>query len=212
VTFGLSAGADVRATDVGYTAEGVRFRVDGVAMESRMLGRHGVLNLLAGIATAKVFGIPANEVAGAVSGLEPGAMRGARLERDGILHLNDCYNSNPDAAKAMVDLLKDTPARRRIAVLGEMLELGCWAEPLHRDVGRYVAESGIPVLVGIRGAAKYAVDAAKQAGLMDGAACFFEDPKDAGAWLRQIAREGDVILWKGSRGTRVELALEKFLE
>lgn len=212
VTFGLSPAADVRGANVRYSAEGVRFQVHDVELESRMPGRHSVLNLLAGVAVASVYGIGVEELVEATRLMEPGAMRGARLERDGILHLNDCYNSNPDAAKAMVDLLKDTPGRRRIAVLGEMLELGCWAEPLHRDVGRYVAESGIPVLVGIRGAAKYAVEAAGQAGLMDGAACFFDDPKEAGSYVRRIAREGDVILWKGSRGTRVELALERFLE
>ena len=65
----------------------------------------------------------------------------------------------------MIDVLRDTPAKRRIAVLGEMLELGRWSEALHRDVGRYVADSGIDVLVGIRGAARHMVDAAMDAGL-----------------------------------------------
>ena len=92
-------------------------------------------------------------------------MRGERIEHDGITILNDCYNSNPEAVRAMLDVLRDTPARRRIAVLGEMLELGRWAEPLHRDVGSYAAERGIDVLVGIRGAARHMVDAAMRAGM-----------------------------------------------
>jgi UDP-N-acetylmuramoyl-tripeptide--D-alanyl-D-alanine ligase len=148
----------------------------------------------------------------AARAIQPGAMRGGRIEKNGILHINDCYNSNPDAARAMVDLLADTPARRRITVLGEMLELGRLSAPLHRDLGFYVARSGLNVLVGIRGAAIHAVEAAIAAGLPASAACFFEDPSSAGVWLRGVAREGDVILWKGSRGTRVELALERFLE
>ncbi len=212
ITYGLSEKADVRARDVEYSAEGVRFRVGDVEIESRMSGRHGVLNLLAGIAVASVYGIGAEELREAARGFEPGAMRGRRIEKNGIVHINDCYNSNPDAARAMLDVLADMPARRRIAVLGEMLELGGWSEPLHRDLGFYAARSGLHVLVGIRGAAKHAVDAFVEAGLPAGAAYFFEDPKEAGAWLRTVAREGDAILWKGSRGTRVELALERFLE
>ena len=138
-------------------------------------------------------------------------MRGERLLHQGILILDDCYNSNPDAARAMIDVLRDTPAQRRIAVLGEMLELGRWSGALHRDVGSYVAAQGIDVLVGIRGAASDLVDAAKEAGFAVNAAFFFEDPAAAGDSLREIAREGDVILFKGSRGTHVERALERFM-
>ena len=104
------------------------------------------------------------------------------------------------------------PARRHVAVLGEMLELGRWSEALHRDVGRYVAECGFSVLIGIRGAARHLVDSARAAGLAADAAYFFEDPAAAGSLLRETARPGDAILFKGSRGTRVELALERFLE
>ncbi len=211
ITFGLSAGADVRAEQVEYSAEGVRFAVKGVAFESRLLGRHSVLNLLAGMAVAGVYGIALDQLTGVVGDLLAGSMRGERILHNGILILNDCYNSNPDAARAMIDVLRDTPAKRRIAVLGEMLELGHWAESLHRDVGHYVADCGINVLVGIRGAARDLVDAAREAGHAVDAAFFFTDATAAGDHLRQIAREGDVILFKGSRGTHVERALERFL-
>ncbi|MFN7939922.1 MAG: UDP-N-acetylmuramoyl-tripeptide--D-alanyl-D-alanine ligase [Bryobacteraceae bacterium] len=212
LTYGFSENADFRAEDVHYSPEGVRFRVGDVELESKLSGRHGVSNLLAGVAVASVFGIGAEELRPAARAFEPGAMRGKRIEKNGILHINDCYNSNPDAARAMLDVLADTPARRRIAVLGEMLELGRWSEPLHRDLGFYAARSGLHVLVGIRGAARHAVNASLEGGLPADAACFFEEPKEAGEWLRGVAREGDAILWKGSRGTRVELALERFLE
>src|SRR5579864_7706482 len=128
ITFGLNEGADVRADQAEYTSEGVRFQVNGVRFESRLLGRHSVLNLLAGIAVAGLYDIRPERLAGVVSEIAAGSMRGQRFEHNGILILNDCYNSNPDAARAMIDVLRETPAKRRIAVLGEMLELGRWAE------------------------------------------------------------------------------------
>jgi UDP-N-acetylmuramoyl-tripeptide--D-alanyl-D-alanine ligase len=211
VTFGLSDAADVRAEQVEYTSDGVRFQVNGVRFESRLMGRHSILNLLAGIAVASLYGIRSEQLTEVVSGISAGSMRGQRFVHNDILILNDCYNSNPDAARAMIDVLRETPAKRRIAVLGEMLELGRWAESLHRDVGIYVANCGIDVLVGIRGEARYLVDAAREAGQAVDAAFFFPDTTAAGDYLRQIALPGDVILFKGSRGTHVEQALERFL-
>jgi len=211
ITFGLSEEADIRAEDLELLPESSRFRVGDVHFETRLPGRPGILNVLAGIAVAGIYEISPQHLPEVVAALVPGKMRGERFTVHGIQILNDCYNSNPDAARAMIGVLRDTPARRRIAVLGEMLELGRWSECLHRDVGRYIAECGIHVLVGIRGAARFTVDAAVEAGLAVDAAYFFDDPANAGDYLRQIAQEGDAILFKGSRGTRVELALERFL-
>jgi UDP-N-acetylmuramoyl-tripeptide--D-alanyl-D-alanine ligase len=201
-----------QATNVEFRADGVRFRMDGVQFESPMQGRHAISNILAGIAVAGLFEIPPRETRDAVRDLSPGKMRGERITRNGVEIINDCYNSNPDAARGMLDVLRDIPARRKIAVLGEMLELGRWAEPLHREVGMYAARCGVTVLVGIRGDARFLVESAINAGLSSDAAFFFEDPEQAGLHLRSIAREGDAILFKGSRGTRVEKALERFLD
>ncbi|MGA3029081.1 MAG: UDP-N-acetylmuramoyl-tripeptide--D-alanyl-D-alanine ligase [Bryobacteraceae bacterium] len=211
ITFGIDNPAEVRAEEVAFTEAGTRFRVEGTRFQTELSGRHGVLNILAGIAVARAYGIAPADLVDAVARLKPGRMRGERSMHRGMLILNDCYNSNPDAARAMIDVLRDTPAQRRVAVLGEMLELGRWSEILHREVGRYAAESGMSVLVGIRGAARSMVDAAVKAGLAEAAAYFFDTPESAGEHLRGIAREGDAVLFKGSRGTRVEKALERFV-
>jgi UDP-N-acetylmuramoyl-tripeptide--D-alanyl-D-alanine ligase len=139
-------------------------------------------------------------------------MRGERLEHQGIVVWNDCYNSNPAAAQAMIDVLGKTPAKRRIAVLGEMLELGHASEELHRKLGRYASEHGLDRLIGVRGSARWMVEEAIAAGLPEGAVRFFEDPVEAGDLVRQWARPGDAVLFKGSRGVRVERALERFLK
>jgi UDP-N-acetylmuramoyl-tripeptide--D-alanyl-D-alanine ligase len=211
VTFGLAESADVRAEDVELGVETVRFRCGGIRFESPLVGRHGLSNVLAGLAVARVFSIPLERLREAVRSLAPGKMRGERLEHNGVIIWNDSYNSNPEAARAMIDVLRSTPARRRVAVLGEMLELGPSTEPLHRDIGRYVAAQGIDVLVGIRGAARFTVEEAVRSGLSEGAAYFFEDPAAAGDFLSGMLREGDAVLFKGSRGVKVERALERVL-
>ena len=211
ITFGINCDADIRAEQVQLTDHGVSFSVAGVCFESALVGRHSVLNILAGLAVASLYGIRSAQLTEVVKDLAPPPMRGQRLLHDGVVILNDCYNSNPDAARAMIDVLRDTPAKRRIAVLGEMLELGRWSESLHRDVGRYAAASGIDVLIGIRGEACSLVDAAREAGLAVNAAFFFQDATAAGELLRRIAQPGDAILFKGSRGSHVEHALERFL-
>ncbi|MEX2263473.1 MAG: UDP-N-acetylmuramoyl-tripeptide--D-alanyl-D-alanine ligase [Bryobacteraceae bacterium] len=211
ITFGFSPGADVRATEMVPGGEWVRFCVDRVPFKTQLVGRHGVMNVLAALAVARVFAVPFETLRRAVSAFTLPKMRGERLVRDGVTIWNDCYNSNPEAARSMIDVLASATARRRVAVLGEMLELGRSAEPLHRDVGKYVAERGIDLLIGIRGAARHMVDEAVLAGMSGGAAYFFEDPATAGEFLRGLIREGDALLFKGSRGVKVELALEKFL-
>lgn len=211
ILYGQAPVANVRAEDVEYALDGLRFRVGDARFETQLTGRHSVSNLLAGMAAASVYGIQPADLTECVRQQRPPKMRGERITHNGILIYNDCYNSNPDAVRAMLDVLRDTPAKRRIAVLGEMLELGRWAEPLHRDVGNYAAACGINVLVGIRGAACFMLDAAKLSGVHDDAAFFFNDAAPAGELLRTLAQPGDAILFKGSRGVHVEAALEAFL-
>ena len=206
VTYGFSEGAQVR----GEMLDASHFRCLGTVFETQLTGRHAISNLLAGIAVARVFGIAPDKLTDAVRSLKPGKMRGERLTHNGVTILNDCYNSNPDASRAMIDVLAAEKAPRRIAVLGEMLELGSRTEPLHRDIGRYVAESGMDVLIALRGAASSMADEARQAGMSGSAAYFFEDPAEGGRFLKSIAQPGDAVLFKGSRGVHVERALEAF--
>jgi len=208
ILYGFAEGADVRGVDISMTSDGAVFSVDGARFAISLVGRHAVSNVLAGVAAGLLFGIPLTELAEVAAQLRPAKMRGERLVHEGITIWNDCYNSNPEAAKAMIDTLLLASGGRKIAVLGEMLEMGEWAERLHREVGVHAARAD--AVIGIRGAAEHLVDAARSAGLR-GEALFFEDPAEAGAAARAIAKAGDVVLFKGSRGTRVEKALERFM-
>jgi UDP-N-acetylmuramoyl-tripeptide--D-alanyl-D-alanine ligase len=213
ITFGLSEGADVRATDIALSPEGTRFRVDGIDFYTTLAGRHGVLNLLAGMAVARAFEIPMERLRDAVATFTIGKMRGERLEHNGITIWNDCYNSNPEAVHAMLELLRATPARRRIAVLGEMLELGRAAEFLHRRAGRCAAESGLHALIAVQGAARFMAEEAVRAGMPPHSVHFFErsNRAAAGEFVREMVQPGDAVLFKASRGVEIERVMEKVL-
>ena len=210
IGFGFSEDAEVRAEDVEFSSAGARFRCQGVTFDSPLAGRHGVSNVLAGIATACVFHIAPETLRDAVRSRSTGKMRGERFERNGVTIINDSYNANPEAMRSMLELASRIPASDgRIAVLGEMLELGREAETLHRGVGRFAVEQGIHAVLGIRGAARFMVDEAMKAGMSDSAALFFDSPEAAGDYVGGMARPGDAILFKGSRGVQVEKALER---
>jgi UDP-N-acetylmuramoyl-tripeptide--D-alanyl-D-alanine ligase len=149
--------------------------------------------------------MPPSEAVAALATLNPADKRGQVLQVGNITVLNDCYNSNPKALDAMVDALAGMPAKRRIVVAGEMLELGPTGTELHRRSGEHIAESDINLLLGVRGLAKHIVEGAKARG---GSAEFVETPEEAGEWLMREAREGDVVLLKASRGVKLEKALE----
>jgi UDP-N-acetylmuramoyl-tripeptide--D-alanyl-D-alanine ligase len=208
IFFGQSEEAEVRAENVELSPSGAHFRCLGVEFESPLAGRHGVSNVLAAIAVARALNIAPERLRDAVRSLSAGKMRGERTERRGVTVINDSYNANPEAMRSMIELLRGTPARRRIAVLGEMLELGREAEALHRGIGKFAVDQGLDAVIGIRGAARFMVDEALKSGMSDSAALFFDSPEEAGKFVGELALPGDAVLFKGSRGVQVEKALD----
>lgn len=211
ILYGFSEAAHVRAESAEFLPEGTRFKVADVgSFFCPVPSLGGLMAALAALAVARAFGMDLASLGDALAALQPAGMRLQRLEAKGAVIWDDCYNSNPEAAEMMLDMLAATPARRRIAVLGEMRELGNWSEELHREVGRHAAMRGVDVLIAITGKARLLAEEAAAAGLAEKAS-FFEDPREAGRALRSLVQPGDALLFKGSRGTRVELALEEFL-
>ena len=210
VRYGLHPSADVRAENIeSRGAAGSVF--DVVVANSRepatlpLVGRHNVYNALAAVATGMERGLSLAEATNALATLAPADKRGAVVQVGNITVINDCYNSNPTALDAMVDTLAAMPAKRRIVVAGEMLELGPSGEDLHRQSGQHMAKQGIDILVGVRGLAQQMVEAAQRAGIK---AEFVATPEEAGEWLLRETRAGDVVLLKASRGVKLERALE----
>lgn len=209
LTYGVAEDAQIRATDVDLGVDGSSFRVLGVAFRTQLRGLHSLQNILAGLAVADALGIDLADLTEAVAKLEPAKMRGERFKRGAITILDDSYNSNPEAARSMIDVLRQEKAARRIAVLGEMLELGAKAEILHREVGAYAAQARVDAVIGVGGAAEFIAQEAVKGGLDARDAFFFENAEEAGDFLRAFLRPGDAVLFKGSRGTHLENALAR---
>jgi UDP-N-acetylmuramoyl-tripeptide--D-alanyl-D-alanine ligase len=209
-----AAAAEVRAENVeAHGALGSSFDVvvDGYRARATLplVGNHNVSNALAAVAVGLERGLTPSEAVAALATLQAADKRGQVLQLGNITVINDCYNSNPKALCAMVDTLAAMPARRRIVVAGEMLELGPSGEEMHRQAGRQIAEKKIDLLLGVRGLAQVMVEAARQSGMT---AEFVATPEEAGAWLAQETREGDAVLLKASRGVKLERALETWSE
>jgi UDP-N-acetylmuramoyl-tripeptide--D-alanyl-D-alanine ligase len=210
VSFGSGPCAEPHAEEiVELGQQGSRFRVvsgaESAEVRLSLMGRHNVTNAMAAIAVGLEAGIPLAKCVAAVEGLRAGAKRGQARQFRGATIIDDCYNSNPEALKSMILTLASIPAKRRILVAGEMLELGRDAASLHRACGDFAAKQGIDVVIGVRGLAIHVVDAAAEGGAE---AVFVESPDLAAEWLLASLREGDAALLKASRGVRLERALE----
>jgi len=209
VFYGTDAGAQVRAEQIEEAGlDGIRFdavvATDREPVQLKLLGRHNVLNALAAIAVGLRSGMSLKACALALRELEPGDKRGEVLTWHGATLINDSYNSNPRALDAMVDALMAMPGDHHIAIAGEMLELGPEAAALHAACGARMAERGVSIVIGVRGHAAALVDAASKAGVV---AYYMATPEEAGAWMKENLKAGDVVLLKASRGVRLERAL-----
>jgi len=214
VTYGMQASADVRAENIQVRGEGGSTFdiVVGGCREKTVLplvGRHNIYNALAAVAVGLERGLTPSEAGSALASLAPVERRGQVVQLGKITVINDCYNSNPVALAAMVDALAEMPARRRIVVAGEMLELGPSGEELHRGSGAHIARKKIDIVLGVRGLAQALVETAGKGSTR---AEFVGTPEEAGEWLAREARDGDVVLLKASRGVKLERALERLIK
>ena len=213
VYFGLGPCADPQILFVAEDENGLHVRYRSGDREAdltlHLLGGHNAHNAIAGLAVAREAGVDEDAAAAALASLTAGDKRGEVLRIHGATILNDSYNSNPEALRSMIRTLAGRPAQRRILVAGEMLELGEQAPKLHAECGKAAAEAGLDIVVGVRGNAQHLAAAACWGGV---ASLFLPGAETAGEWMGQNVREGDVVLVKGSRGVRLERAIEVLKE
>jgi len=199
VTFGTDPTADVRLTELTLDRLGrPGFRLAGEPVQLRLVGAHQALNAAAAAAAAIAVGLPLAKVSAALDRVQ--SLSKWRMELHelpgGVVLLNDSYNANPESMRAALDALASMrDVRRRVAVLGEMLELGAESEAEHRALGVYAAARVDQLVVVGDGAAGI------HAG---GGGVQVPDNASAIAWLREHLDEGDAVLVKASRGARLD--------
>jgi UDP-N-acetylmuramoyl-tripeptide--D-alanyl-D-alanine ligase len=209
VRVGFAANNEWRARGLRLDTQGVRFQVDGpkadFAGEYRihLLGRHQVVNALFAIAVGMELGLNRAEIARGLAECRPSKMRLELWERDGVRVLDDSYNANADSVGAALQTLQELPCKgRRVAVLGDMAELGADSEAAHEEIGRRAAELGVGQLFAVGKMAPAMARGARGADL--NRVFEFADVDTAAAAVKSFVKSGDVVLLKASRATRLE--------
>jgi UDP-N-acetylmuramoyl-tripeptide--D-alanyl-D-alanine ligase len=214
VSYGVDQPADVMATRIenrGLFGTAFVLKAGG---ESRnvflnMPGRHNLDNLLAAIAAARVAEISWDGILRAIAGIVPASHRGEMIEAGGVTIYDDTYNSNPYALSKALDLLARADCSgRRVAVIGDMLELGRTEKKLHYDAGN-LAPAGIDVILGVGERARSVIEGATDAGFPRESLFHVSDANRAAEFLEEFVEEGDLVLLKASRGIGLDRVVDR---
>lgn len=204
VTYGLSGDCMYRATEIRQSGSGTFFNFIHQRTQAEVyvpaVGAHNIRNALVALAVALQLEVPLADAIRAIGTYKPPAMRQRILKAGDITLIDDTYNANPDSMQAALELLAGQPAKgRRVAVLGDMKELGEQTETAHLMVGKFAKGKQVDLLVGLGGHAKKICE-----GYGEGAARHFDDKEAALAFLKEQLHPGDLVLVKGSRGMGME--------
>jgi UDP-N-acetylmuramoyl-tripeptide--D-alanyl-D-alanine ligase len=209
VRVGSSSRNDWRCRIIRTGRQGLTFRVEGLtrdlAGEYRigLVGRHQAVNALFALAIGAELGLSREEIGTGLALCKPPKMRLELWEAGGVRVLDDAYNANADSVRAALQTLLDLPCTgRRLAVLGDMAELGAYTEDAHQEIGRSAAELGVGQLFAIGKMAPVTARAARDAGLTR--VFEFADVETAAPIIKSFIRSGDLVLLKASRIMRLE--------
>jgi UDP-N-acetylmuramoyl-tripeptide--D-alanyl-D-alanine ligase len=213
LSFGLGRDAQVFATEIEEKQKGMSFRLKApgatVLIKLNFIGSHNIYNALAAAAAALSLGMTAEEIRGGLEECRPAKMRMQEEMIDGVRVINDTYNANPASMAAAISALAAMKGGRKFAILGEMLELGSTASRSHFDTGRLAGASGVYMLVLVGEHAPDAAQGAVEAGMPEENIFIAAGPEKAASIAAEFLKPGDVALVKGSRGSRMELAVER---
>ena len=206
ITYGIEKQSDIMAKDMILEQEKSTYKcnIDGKEMniEVPIAGRHFVLNSLCATTVGITLNIDINKIIAGIKNVELTKKRMDIKEINGIKVINDAYNASPEAMKASLNYLSSFKNNRKIAVLGDMFELGEYAKKLHRFVGEEVYKNNIDILVCAGENAKLISDEALKNGMKKENIYYFEDKGNILEFLKNEIKSGDVVLFKASNGMK----------
>ena len=214
VTFGFGEHNDLFASNIRCGETGVHFNLNKSRREFfiPLLGRHTACNALAAIAVARKLGLREDEIIESLSQAHGPEMRLQLKKANGLTVLNDAYNANPNSMKAALETIVSLPAQgRKVAVLGDMLELGAATERYHKEMGQFVATLGLDYVVCVGTWGKLIAEAAVAAGQPAATVVRYRDSATTAQEIRHHVSEGDLVLLKASRGVRLEAVANTLL-
>ncbi len=215
LTFGKSDTSDFLVQNISFDGPAGRFTIDGVEILLPLAGPGNIENALAAWAVCSQFGITIDDFAQAVKTLSAVPMRAEVLQIGTLTVLNDCYNANPASMKNALDILANLASKekhRAVFICGDMAELGSQTQDLHIDLGAAVAHAEVRLLLTVGNSAKIVADSAKDAAKYDFQTNSFTDVLSACNNLKKFIKDYDIVLVKGSRVNKLELAVEKLKE
>lgn len=213
IYYGFNLDADIAVSEIKEREKGSRFWLDYEGGEVELFltkpGRHNVYNALAALAAAREFDIGWAQIQDGLNRVEYSDLRMDMSEAGGIKIINDTYNANPLSVRAALNVLSGTGTDRKIAVLGDMLELGDFAEEAHLEAGRYAVEQGLDYLISVGELGRLIARGAEKAGLKKERVFTASNNQEAVEFLQEIISAGDAVLVKGSRGMKMEKIVEE---
>jgi len=208
-TYGITNAADVQALDVRTLGSGIVFKLkihenEPLEIATRLSGSFNIYNILAAATLCSFFHVDAGHIKEAVETFQGMSMRFQLIERNGITIINDVYNANPSSMEEAIRELIRMKQGRTIAVLGDMLELGSYAEGAHIKLGRMMKTSRIDIFIAVGPLMNLA------ASEFEGRTYRVSDSQEAGRLLKDLWKQGDTVLVKGSRGMHMERVFEGY--
>lgn len=200
LTFGIDSDGDIKATDIEIGERGSSFKINDKKFEVPIAGGHYIYHALLGILVGRELNISDEKIAEGIKSIE---LTKGRMEMikcsDDIIVINDCYNANFDSMKAAVDYLGKVENRRKIAVLGDMLELGEFSEALHKKIGEEVSKNNIDILITVGELGKLINDTADNSSLKK---YHFDNNEEAIKKIKSIMENKDIVLVKASNAMK----------
>ena len=214
--FGFDKKADFYINDFNYLKDGMEFELVNNDFSSKfktnLYGKHNLYNIIAAITVARNLNLEWSLIKKALEQINLTGLRSEIKNIRGIKFINDCYNANPASMKNAINMLKNIAGNKKIAVLGDMLELGEIKKKAHKEIGTYVAQSSIDYLITTGELGKHISEAALESEMNIDQVKHFKKKEDISVFLKEIVDNNDIVLLKGSRGMQMESIYQEFIK